>query len=68
MIKEYGGLEKYPSKQAMKKHEAEEAAKKEAAEKTKKQIQDQEMMKEKIRQNKSNDKSSVIKLMRKIVG
>ncbi len=36
--------------------------------KTRKQIQEQEMMKEKARQNKSNDKSSVIKLMRKIVG
>lgn len=41
---------------------------KEATEKTRKQIQEQEMMKEKIRQNKSNDKSSVIKLMRKIIG
>lgn len=38
------------------------------AAKARKQIQDQEMMKEKLRQNKSNDKSSVIKLMRKIVG
>lgn len=36
--------------------------------KTRQQIQDQEMMKEKIRQNKANEKSSVIKLMRKIVG
>ena len=35
---------------------------------TRKQIQEQEMMRERVRQNKSNDKSSVIKLMRKIVG
>jgi hypothetical protein len=36
--------------------------------KIRKQIQEQEMMRERVRQNKSNDKSSVIKLMRKIVG
>lgn len=34
---------------------------------TRKQIQDMEMIKEKIRQNKVNEKSNVIKLMKKII-
>ena len=54
------------------KKEMDEAEKGRSAEdlkaKARKQVQDQEEMKEKIRQNKSNDKSSVIKLMRKIIG
>ena len=62
MINEYGGLEKYKSKAAQKKHEAKETASKESSEqqsevdkeKARKQIQDLEMMKEKIRQNKVN--------------
>lgn len=75
MIKEYGGLEKYKSKAAQKKHDEKETSSKESSEKqseddkekTRKQVQDLEMMKEKIRQNKAN-KSGVISLMRKIVG
>lgn len=36
--------------------------------KARKQVQDQEMMKEKIRQNKASEKSKLVKTMRKIVG
>ena len=46
---------------------AEDSKKKVPTPNTRKQIQDMEMMKEKIRQNKVNDKSNVIKLMKKII-
>jgi hypothetical protein len=36
--------------------------------KTRKQIQDQEQMKEKIRQNKAQEKSKLVKTMKKIIG
>ena len=54
------------------KKEMDEAEKGRSAEdlkaKARKQIQDQEMMKEKIRQNKANDKSSLMKTIRKVIG